>query len=336
MSGIVLGLALALIASVALNSSYVLQHVGSASAPAIDPRRPIATLVALFRSRLWALGAALGIAGWVTHIGALSHAPLSLVQAFVAGGLGLMAPVASRALGQPLAARERAGVVVVVVALVMLCLGLGRPGVHGSAHGMALAAFLAFSAAAAGLATRAPAHWRSHGLGLAGGALYGAADVAVKALTGVAHHHGAGAVLTSPWLAVAALTTAAAFFSFQRGLQTGRAVPVIVLMTAGTTVVSIVGGFVGFGDPIGRTPALAVLHVIGFVLVTVAAAMLAPAVTAPPAEAGAEAPSAVGAHGARELVEPPGGHHGRVADAHQEDEVAAAAGGRGKASLVDQ
>ena len=140
MSGIVLGLALALIASVALNSSYVLQHVGSASAPAIDPRRPIATLVALFRSRLWALGAALGIAGWVTHIGALSHAPLSLVQAFVAGGLGLMAPVASRALGQPLAARERAGAVVVVVALVMLCLGLGRPGVHGSAHGMALAA----------------------------------------------------------------------------------------------------------------------------------------------------------------------------------------------------
>jgi hypothetical protein len=105
--------------------------------------------------------------------------------------------------------------------------------------------------------------------------------VAIKALTGVAHDHGLLAVLGSPWLAAAVLATAGAFFSFQRGLQTGRAVPVIVLMTAGTTAVSVAGGFAVFGDPLGRTPLLAVLHAAGFVLVTIAAAMLAPAVTAP-------------------------------------------------------
>jgi hypothetical protein len=105
-------------------------------------------------------------------------------------------------------------------------------------------------------------------LGLAGGIFYGAADVAIKALTGV------GPV--SPWLAVAAVTTVAAFFCFQRALQAGRAVPVIALMTGGTNLVSILGGFVVFGDPLGATPALAVLHTAAFAVVLVAASALAP------------------------------------------------------------
>ena len=57
MSSVVVGLALALVASAALNSSYVLQHVGSADAPAIDARRPIATFRALLSSPIWALRA---------------------------------------------------------------------------------------------------------------------------------------------------------------------------------------------------------------------------------------------------------------------------------------
>jgi drug/metabolite transporter (DMT)-like permease len=76
------------------------------------------------------------------------------------------------------------------------------------------------------------------------------------------------------------VATAGAFFAFQRGLQTGRAVPVIVLMTAATTAVSILGGIVVFGDPLGPSHAIAALHVAAFLLVTVAAAVLAPRATA--------------------------------------------------------
>jgi hypothetical protein len=293
MSRVVLGLGLAVLASLALNGSYVIQHKGSASAPPVDARRPLATLGALLRSPAWSAGAALGMAGWAMHVGALAHAPLSLVQAFVAGGLALMAPIAARALGHPLTRAERAGVAIVVVSLGLLCVGLRHPGLHGSVDAQAMAVFLAGAGLAASVLARVRTPLRPRALGLAGGVLYGAADVAVKALTGAAHDHGAVGVLTSPWLPAAAVATGAAFFAFQRGLQTQRAVPVISLMTAATTAVSVLGGIVVFGDPLGRSAPLVVLHVVAFVLVAVAAAILAPAASATDrarAEAVSEAP----------------------------------------------
>lgn len=280
MSSLAVGLGLAVVASVALNSAYVIQHVGVAGAPAVDVRRPIATLRGLFRSRLWLVGGAIGVTGWGLHVVALAHAPLSLVQAFVAGGLGLMAPIASRALGEPLATRERVAVGVAVAGLILLCIGLGNPGVHGHVRPVRLGVFIAAPVSLAVGLTFVRGEGRARALGLAGGVLYGAADVAIKAITGVAHSHGLASALLSPWLLVAALATAGAFFSFQRALQTGDAVPVVVLMTAATTVVSVLGGFVVFGDRLGASPGLAVLHVAAFALVAAAAAVLAP-VTAP-------------------------------------------------------
>jgi hypothetical protein len=268
------------VASLALNGSYVIQHVGSASVPPVDARRPLATLGALLHSPAWAAGAVLGTAGWAMHVGALAHAPLSLVQAFVAGGLALVAPIAARAIGHPLTRPERAGVAIVVVSLGLLCVGLGNPGLHGRVGAPAMACFLGASGLAASVLVRVRTASRPHALGLAGGVLYGAADVAIKALTGAAHAHGAVGVLTSPWLPAAAVATAAAFFAFQRGLQTDRAVPVISLMTAATTAVSVLGGFVVFGDPLGRSAPLVVLHLLAFALVAVAAAILAPAASA--------------------------------------------------------
>src|SRR5205814_613486 len=168
------------------------------SAPPVDARRPLFTVWSLLRSRWWALGAALGMAGWAVHVAALSKAPLSLVQAFVAGGLALMAPVAARALGSPLTAAERFGVAIAVVSLVLLCVGLGNPGVHGAVDLPAMTAFLVAAGLGAGLLARARVSWHAHALGLAGGVLYGAADVAIKALTGEAHDGGVVGVLTSP------------------------------------------------------------------------------------------------------------------------------------------
>jgi drug/metabolite transporter (DMT)-like permease len=268
------GLALAVAASVALNAGFLLQHAGSAGAPAVSARRPVATLRGLLGSRLWLAGLGLGLAGWALHVDALSHAPLSLVQAFVAGGLVLAVPLAL-ALGHRLDRGELRAVVVLAAALALLCAGAraGRPpAIDAPALAAGLAAAGALAAALAALAPRAgPA-----ALGAAGGVLYGAGDMAVKALTTVAHHGGAGAVLRSPWLAAAALATAGAFFCFQRALQTGPAVPVIGLMTAATNLVSILGGLAVLGDPLGRTPALAALHVAAFALVVVAAWRLAP------------------------------------------------------------
>src|SRR5205085_471733 len=103
--------------------------------------------------------------------------------------------------------------------------------------------------------------------------LYGAGDLGLKAVTGLGS---AGAVVSSGWLWAALAATVGAFFAFQRGLQGTRPLAVIALMTAATNVSSIVGAFVAFGDPLGRTPALAVSHGLAFALVVLAAWRLAP------------------------------------------------------------
>src|SRR5690349_12487615 len=124
MSSTLIGCVLALAAAVALNASYLLQHVGSASLAAVDPRHPVATLHALLRVPVWTCGAVLGLAGWGLHIGAMGHAPLSIVQAFVAGGLALALPIAALALRRPLARDELRAVALMAIALLALSLGL--------------------------------------------------------------------------------------------------------------------------------------------------------------------------------------------------------------------
>jgi hypothetical protein len=275
MSPTVAGVMLAVAAAVALNASYLIQHAGSSDAAAVDPRRPLATLGSLLSSPLWAAGGVIGLTGWALHIGAMREAPLSLVQAFVAGGLALTAPMAAIGLRRRLAPGEAQAVGLMVIALVLLSIGLAGGGRHASFDHVALGAWLAgLVALAALLAMTTAGPRRPLALGLVGGLLYGAGDLALKAVTGL---HGAGTILTSPWTVAGLACTAGAFFAFQRGLQADRPVAVIALMTAATNVSSIAGAFVVFGDALGRTPLLATTHAVAFALVFVAAWRLAPA-----------------------------------------------------------
>lgn len=277
MSSLVFGLGLAVLASVALNASYLLQHAGSRSAPDIDVRRPVVTARGLLRSRWWVAGLAAGLGGWALHVGALASAPLSLVQAFAAGGLALTVPVAARAFGERLAARERGAIGLMVASLALL--GIGATGAGAATVPVtAMLIYLAVAAAAAGgLVLVAGGARRAVALGAVGGILYGAGDAATKALTLSAH--GVGGLLTSPWTLVVAAFSAGAFLCFQRGLQIGPAVPVIALMTAATNAVAVLGGLLVFGEPLGATPILAATHLAAFLLAGGAGLLLARAQT---------------------------------------------------------
>jgi hypothetical protein len=276
MNHLLIGLSLALAGSVALNLSYLIQHAGSVTAPTIGFRHPVKTLGALLRSRLWLAGGILGMTGWAISIAALTQAPLSLVQAFLIGGIALLAPVAVRVLGHHLTARELGGISLVMIALLVLLVGRGAVGVHSHFHNAALGIYLTGSVCA-GACLLLIRQRRTHMLALAGGILYGAADVSIKALTGLASHHGVTAVLTSPWLIVTIAASVGAFFFFQRALQSAKPMPVIALMTAGNNIVSIIGGLVVFADPLGHRPAMELVHVAAFVLIVIAAWLLAPA-----------------------------------------------------------
>src|ERR1700733_15023257 len=258
MSHLLIGLALALSGSAALNASYLIQHAGSVAAPTIAFGHPIKTLGALLRSRLWFAGGILGIAGWAISIAALTQAPLSLVQAFLIGGVALLALLVAR----------------------------GGGGVQSHFHTAALGIYLSGSVCA-GACLLLLRQRRTQMLAAAGGVLYGAADVAIKALIGLASHHGVTAALTSPWLIATIAASVGAFFCFQRALQSGKPMPVIALMTAGNNIVSIIGGLVVFGDPLGQHPAMVLVHLAAFVLIVIAAWLLAPAQAAVTVPSGA-------------------------------------------------
>jgi drug/metabolite transporter (DMT)-like permease len=215
--------------------------------------------------------------GWGLHIGALARAPISIVQAFVAGGIALTVPMAALGRHHRVGREERRGTALIVAGLVLLAVGLHDPGTAVAFSPAALGGYLAALALLAAVsAAGVRGARRAAALGAAGGLLYGAADLAIKALTIVHREHGLAGALTSPWAAIAIAASCGAFFAFQRGLQTGRPVSVIALMTAATNLASIAGGFVVFGDPLGSTPLLAALHLTAFGLIGIAALWLAP------------------------------------------------------------
>jgi lysyl-tRNA synthetase class 2 len=287
---VALGLVLAVVASVAVNTGFLVQHAAARGAPAVSLRRPVASLIALARSRRWTFGVALGLAGWAVEIAAFSRAPLSLVQAFFAGGLALAAPIAVLAFGQRLRAAEWIAILVMAAGLGGLSLTVGHVAAQVSFDARGLALFAASAGVVGALVAVTGGRRRALSLGVASGIFYGAADAAIKALTEILEAHGALGVVTSPWLGVAVLASLAGCVAFQRGLQVGHGLVVIALSTAGTVLVAVVAGLSVFGDSLGAGAGSVTVHVVALLAVIGASLRLAPCAGRPKAP-GAPAPS---------------------------------------------
>src|SRR4051812_15328688 len=148
------GLAAAFAGAVALDASYLLQHAGTRDRPALDLRWPRRSAAVLLRSPRWLAGLAAGMAGWALFVAGLAAAPLSLAQAFAAGGLALTVPAAARFLGARLSRRERLAMAAMVAALALLGVGATSPDVGAvPAARMAVFAAVATAVAAAAIAS---------------------------------------------------------------------------------------------------------------------------------------------------------------------------------------
>src|SRR4051812_40103665 len=97
-----------------------MKHRGAVESPPIEVRRPVSTSLALFRSRWYTLGIVVATASWGLHVGALSLAPISLVQSVIAGGLVLLTVVAERVFGLEVTRREWIGVGLIAIGLAFL------------------------------------------------------------------------------------------------------------------------------------------------------------------------------------------------------------------------
>src|ERR671932_1236740 len=90
------GVLVALGSSLVANLGSLWRQRGAAAAPDVDIRKPLRTVVALFRSKWWTIGYVAAFVAWLLHIGALAIAPLSIVQASLATGFVFLAIFADR------------------------------------------------------------------------------------------------------------------------------------------------------------------------------------------------------------------------------------------------
>jgi hypothetical protein len=271
-----LGILLALVCAVTTNVGFLFKHRGACAAPPVDMRHPFRTARALYSSRLFAVGMLIACGAWIFHVAAMAVAPLSLVQAVLAGGVVLLAIMAERSFGLRISRRQWLGICLTAGGLILL--GFTLPAVHGAHSRFSLPGMIAFEAAllVTGslliMGPRIGAPVRHHGfmLGAASGILFGVSDVSIKAISGMVGAHGVVGLL-SPWAAVTVAASIAAFYSSAKGLQDGDAVPVIAVTGTAANVTGIVGGIIVFGDPLSGNPLMLAAEFFAFALVLVAA-----------------------------------------------------------------
>jgi hypothetical protein len=272
------GILLALICAFMTNLGFLYKHRGAVVAPAVHVHHPLRSARDLFRSRWFAIGMVVATVAWALHVGALALAPMSVVQAVLAGGVVLLAVMAERIFGFRVGRRQWAGLGLTALGLVLL--GVTLPAVHGAHSQFSLPGMIAFEAGFVavgallimGKRIGAPDHHHGVMLGAAAGVMFGVSDVAIKAITGLVGDGLVGALL-SPWTLIAAAASVAGFYASAKGLQEGEAVPVIALTGTAANVSGIMGGIIVFGDPLPGTTIGIVVQGIAFSLVVVAAAL---------------------------------------------------------------
>src|ERR1700757_4123965 len=121
------GLALALGSALGTNVAFLFKQRGAVLAPAVRGRHPLRSAVGLFRSRWFSLGWAVAVVAWLLHVGALSLAPLSIVQAVLSGGLVFLAVLAEHFFGFHLGRRQWIGLLITATGLVVVGLTSGHP-----------------------------------------------------------------------------------------------------------------------------------------------------------------------------------------------------------------
>ena len=274
-----LGLVLALMTAFVSIVGFLLKQRGAVGAPPIELRHPVRSTLALFANRWWTLGLIVATGSWFLHTGALALAPISLVQATIAGGLVLLTVVAERLFAIPVTRREWVGVGLTALGLAFLAATLGDTGdsKHSDYQAGTLALYVSGLSLASIpcmlLAARPQARHRAGTLlATAAGLQWGASDVTIKAASGRLAGDGLLAVASPLSLVILALSLVGLVVS-ARSLQIGEAVPVIAVTSAAANLCTIASGMLVFGEPLPEGDGALVLRLAAFALVVVAATL---------------------------------------------------------------
>ena len=179
------GLGIGMAGATALGSlvGFLYKQRGAAESPPVQASRPVASSLALFRSRWYVLGLGVAMGSWGLHVTALALAPISLVQATIAGGLVLLTAVANLGFGLDVSRREWIGVAVAAVGLAFLAGTLGSTA--GGAHAHYAGGDLALYVVALTVGATILAGTSGRGALSPGAAL----GISAGLLWGLGHHH---------------------------------------------------------------------------------------------------------------------------------------------------
>src|SRR6201996_7826494 len=286
-----IGIGLAVLVALGTNLASLLKHRGCQETRSISGGRPLSGLRDLAGSRWFVAGWLLAALAWLAHVAALSLAPISLVQAILAGGAVTLAVLSQRLFGDPVGRRQWLAVTDGAVRPVLLV--PTPPTVHGSGPHFSLAAILSLEgglvllAAAIALGHRSERLTARRGVlrAVLAGLLFALAGIAIKGVTGGA----GGPVGIGALVAVTIACGALAQYTAVAALQGGGAIETIGLMGLVANAAQIVGGILVFGDPLSPTPLGIVLQGSAFAMVCLSALLLpsplASRTAAPPAPA---------------------------------------------------
>jgi hypothetical protein len=271
------GIALALVAALLTNLASLLKHRGCHRAEPIRMRRPLRSARALARSRWFAAGWGLAAIAWLVHVAALSMAPLSLVQAVLAGGVAMLAVMSQRIFGHPVERRQWLALLLGGAGLAVLAATV--PQLHGSHSEFSVGAILGFEGGLAliaggfALGHRTGRLAERHAVLLAAlaGTLIAFAGIAIKGLFGI---DGASVAVIAPWIAAIVVCGALAQYATVAALQSGQAIEAIGLIGLVANATQIAGGVLVFGDPLSANPLGVALQASAFAMVCASALLL--------------------------------------------------------------
>lgn len=272
-----LGISLAVAVALMTNLASLLKHRGCQTTDPVRLARPLQSVRNLAASPWFAAGWGLAALAWLVHIAALSMAPISLVQAVLAGGAVTLAVMSQRLFGDRVERRQWLALFLGGAGLILL--GLTVPSFSGSHSEFSLAAILGFEGGlvllAAGLAlghrSERLAQRRGVLLAMLAGLLFALAGVAIKALTGA----GADSImLIVPLVALTLVCGVLAQYTAVAALQLGGAIETIGLMGLVANAAQIVGGVLVFGDPLSPSPLGITLQITAFAMVCLSALLM--------------------------------------------------------------
>jgi drug/metabolite transporter (DMT)-like permease len=272
-----IGLALAVFAALLGNLASLLKHRGCQGGEPLHIKRPLQTARRLASSPWFTAGWGLAAIAWFVHIAALSMAPISLVQAVLAGGAVTLAVMAQRIFGDPVEWRQWLALLLGGFGLALLVITV--PNFHGTHSGFNLGAILGFEGGLALIAVALVSGHRSgrlsgHGhvlLAALAGVLFALAGIAIKGLTGAA---GVSIAVLAPWVLAIVVIGVLAQYTAVAALQRGGAIETIGLMGLVANGAQIAGGVLVFGDPLSSHPLGLILQAGAFAMVCASALLI--------------------------------------------------------------